>query len=119
MDGKGNFSRLAELLNPNGRHGQGAAFLRLFLVQFGITGFDADTATLKMEYYVGPVTEKSGGRIDILINDRNGETILIENKIYAADQDNQMARYHEFRKKAHLFYLTCSVGPRATSTRIS
>jgi len=97
---------LAELLNPNGKHGQEAAFLRLFLARFEISGFEAETATVKLEYYIGPRTEKSGGRIDIVIKDGKGETIFIENKIYAGDQENQMTRYREFDRKAHQFYLT-------------
>jgi hypothetical protein len=99
---------LAEFLNPKGHHGQGAAFLRLFIEQFDIHNFEAesDTATMKLEYHVGPVTEKSGGRIDIVVKDGKGGIILIENKIGAGDQDNQMKRYREFDPKAHLFYLT-------------
>ena len=97
---------LAQLLNPQGDHGQGAAFLRLFLSRFVITGFNADTAKVEMEYHVGEVTEDSGGRIDILIRDGKGGMILIENKIYAGDQPNQMARYRDFGPQAHLFYLT-------------
>ena len=97
---------LAELLNPKGKHGQKAAFLQLFLTRFGISAFDAGTATVKQEYYIGPLTEKSGGRIDIVINDRKGATIFIENKIYAGDQENQMTRYRDFDRNAHQFYLT-------------
>jgi hypothetical protein len=97
---------LAELLNRKGHHGQGAAFLRLFLARLEIRGFDENTATVKTEYYIGPVTENSGGRIDILVRDGKGETILIENKIYASDQQNQMKRYRGFDENAHLFYLT-------------
>jgi hypothetical protein len=46
---------LGELLNPKGRHGQGAMFLRLFLGQFGITDFvaDSETAKLDLEYGIG------------------------------------------------------------------
>ncbi len=99
---------LGELLNPKGHHGQGAAFLRLFLSKFKITDFDAksEMATIELEYYVGLVTEKSGGRIDIVVKDGKGSTIEIENKIYAKDQENQMARYSNSNPKAHLFYLT-------------
>lgn len=97
---------LGELLNPEGAHGQGAVFLRMFLTRFEISGFDAGTARVKTEYYAGPRTENSGGRIDIVIKDCKGLTIFIENKIYANDQDNQMLRYREFDQKAHLFYLT-------------
>jgi hypothetical protein len=97
---------LGELLNPKGRHGQGAAFLRLFLTRFEIRGFNAETATVKLEYQVGQITDKSGGRIDIVVKDSKGATILIENKIYAGDQDNQMTRYRAFDQEAELFYLT-------------
>ena len=99
---------LAELLNPKGNHGQGAVFLRLFLAQFDVHGFDAEseTATIEMEVYAGLVTEKSGGRIDIVVQDGKGSTILIENKINAVDQDNQMVRCRDSDLKAHLFYLT-------------
>lgn len=97
---------LAELLNPRGKHGQGAAFLDLFLDRFAIPNFDSKTAIAIPEYHVGPVTEDSGGRIDIVIRDGNGAKILIENKIYAGDQENQMPRYRNFDRKARLFYLT-------------
>jgi hypothetical protein len=97
---------LAELLNPNGNHGQGAAFLRLFLKKFDITGFDAKTTKVMPEHYIGPKTETTGGKIDILIKDGNGKMILIENKIDAVDQENQMVRYRNFAPEAPLFYLT-------------
>ena len=41
-----------------------------------------------------------------MVKDGKGATILIENKIGAGDQDNQMKRYREFDPKANLFYLT-------------
>ena len=97
---------LAELLNPKGNHGQGAAFLELFLKKFDSGGFDARTTTVKRECDIGPKTQTTGGRIDILIEDDNGKRILIENKIDAADQENQMVRYRNFDLKAPLFYLT-------------
>lgn len=99
---------LGELLNPKGRHGQGAVFLRLFLARFEIRQFDAETATVNLEYHVGQITDKSGGRIDIVVKDIKGATIVIENKIYAADQDNQIMRYREVYPQAELFYLTLS-----------
>jgi hypothetical protein len=101
---------LGELLNPEGRHGQGVVFLRLFLDHFGITDFDAESAKLDLEFPIGPVTPESGGRIDILIKDGKGKMILIENKIDAVDQPNQMKRYYNFARKNtsqfYLFYLT-------------
>lgn len=99
---------LAELMNPHGSHGQGAVFLRLFTKRFGIADFDSSSSSVVVakEYYAGPVTDKSGGRIDILAKDGKYGVILIENKIYAGDQDNQMERYRDFSPSAHLFYLT-------------
>lgn len=97
---------LGEVLDPQGSHDQGAVFLELFLKQFGVTPFAAAKATVELEYHAGEKTEKSGGRIDILIRDGEGEMIVIENKIYARDQEKQMARYKALSEKAHVFYLT-------------
>jgi len=96
---------LGELLNPKGRHGQGAVFLRLFLERFEVREFDAETATVNLEYHVGQITDKSGGRIDIVVRDSKGATIFIENKIYAGDQEDQMMRYSAANPQAELFYL--------------
>lgn len=46
-----------------------------------------------------------------------GKQIIIENKIYAVDQDNQLIRYHNFRKgnTVKLYYLTldgCEPSPK-------
>jgi len=70
---------LGSLLNPKGKHGQETTFLRLFLVQFKIDGFNAETAKMTLEYYIGPKTEKSGGRLDIVVSDGKGRRIIIEN----------------------------------------
>ena len=86
---------LGELLNPKGQHGQGAKFLRLFLPKFKIEfAAESETATMELEYWTGPVTEKSGGRIDIVVKDGKGSKIYVENKIYARDGEKQMMRYH-------------------------
>jgi hypothetical protein len=95
---------LSELLNPRGSHGQGDVFLRLFVHKFGIENFQCETAEALVEKHVGQLTETEGGRIDILIDDHQGNHIIIENKIYAGDQDNQLIRYHNFSKQ-NLFYL--------------
>jgi hypothetical protein len=99
---------LAELLNPKGRHGQGAVFLSLFLNQCGIgeNDFHAESSKVAVEYHIGNKTEDTGGRIDIVIEDGKRRRILIENKIYAGDQENQMTRYGNFDDGARLFYLT-------------
>lgn len=97
---------LGDLLNPRGTHCQGDVFLRLFVKRMGITAFDTTSARLTLEYSIGEVTEKSGGRIDIVISDKQGHAIFIENKIHAADQENQLQRYRDRNSKAELYYLT-------------
>ena len=106
---------IANLLDPKGSHGCGDAFLRAFFeialkeraYPFeGCTLPDSDT-----EYYTGPIAGDTGGRIDILVkSSRYG--LIIENKIYAGDQDKQLTRYDNYGKKTfgadgyRLVYLT-------------
>ena len=109
---------LAALLDPDGSHGMQDAFLKAFIetIAHGGTKPELDTAHAKVhtEYNIGNITETTGGRIDILITDRSetgsgkagGHAIIIENKIWAADQPNQLVRYHNFAPEAALLYLT-------------
>jgi hypothetical protein len=100
---------LTELLNPKGSHGQGDVFLKLFVEKLGIKDFHCESAIAEVEKHVGKVTDATGGRIDILVDDKRGNHIIIENKIYAGDQDNQLIRYHNFSHQ-NLFYLTLHGG---------
>ena len=112
---------IAELLNPNGDHGLGDKFLVSFLtnvIRKKVTfPFDSESAQVYVEYSIGNVASdyKEGGRIDILIRDKNGKTIIIENKIYAGDQPWQMYRYNRYAEKHCskgnyiLLYLTLDV----------
>ena len=91
---------LATLFNPKASHGLGNEFLRQFLV----TAIKVDDNYIThcnesiAERYVGEVTETTGGRIDIILEDgKHG--IIIENKIYACDQPNQLLRYHNYGVK--------------------
>lgn len=66
-----------------------------------------------LEYDLGPVVineRPTGGRIDIYAEYANGHALVVENKIYAGDQECQLLRYHntlEDRKQPHtLVYLT-------------
>ena len=83
---------LAEFLSPSGSHGQADAFLSIFLKDVGLKDFNFNTSTAVVQ------TEFSiaNGKIDILINDNRGKIIIIENKIYAADQHEQLKRYAKF-----------------------
>ncbi len=96
---------LSELLNPQGSHGQGDIFLKIFINEFEVGNFETETAKIYIEKNIGQKTETHGGRIDILIQNDENKTIIIENKIYADDQYNQLVRYHNFSKD-NLFYLT-------------
>ena len=95
---------LAELLNPKGSHGQGSKFLDLFIQQFDIKNVDSETSKVSVEESIGNKTTTTGGRIDILIEDNNKHTIIIENKIYASDQENQLLRYYKYSRD-NIFYL--------------
>lgn len=101
---------LAELLNPNGNHGQKDVFLKLFVKLFCFKNNPIETASCKVEIekHTTSISQDftEGGRIDIVITDKNGHQILIENKIYAADQKNQLLRYHKYSLTADLVYLT-------------
>jgi hypothetical protein len=102
---------LAELLRPNGSHGLKYEFLKDFIEQLNIKDFDYKTATVKVELVIGNVTDIEGGRIDIVLVDKNGFAIIIENKIYAGDQNAQLIRYNNYAKANHygkykILYLT-------------
>ena len=102
---------LADLLNPKGLHHMGNTFLRLFTNEFlnGMS-FSTETAIVEREKYIGPVTATTGGRLDIIVTDADRKAIIIENKIYASDQENQLIRYHNYAEKNtsehKLFYLS-------------
>lgn len=108
---------LAELLNPRGSHGQKDIFVQLFIKRLigNDTPFDTINARVDVEKHIGFISEdkKNGGRIDLCINDKKGNEILIENKLYAADQENQLVRYSNYNKDATLFYL-CLDGRKAS-----
>lgn len=90
---------IADLLNPRGRHRMGDKFLSLFLGMPVFKGFDFQTsgAFVFREKYIGEVTEDNGGRIDILVRESfSNKSIIIENKIYASDQNNQIRRYYNY-----------------------
>ena len=103
---------LATLLNPKANHGLGNEFLKLFLIALGLPeDYITYCKEQIVERTIGEVTETTGGRIDIILEDR-GHAVIIENKIYAGDQPNQLLRYHNYGVKTFgennfkLVYLT-------------
>lgn len=99
---------LAEWLNPKGSHGQGDLFLRLFFESCSTSfpeDFQTGKAVVQTEFSTGQ------GRLDILIDDQSGKAVIVENKIYAGDQDAQLRRYASFAGQRYpegyvLMYLT-------------
>lgn len=102
---------IAELLNPQGSHGLSNLFLQAFLKQMELPcDYVTEAKGIIKERYIGRKTKTEGGRIDIIIEDGN-HAVIIENKIYAEDQENQLLRYYNYGKKQfpkgfELVYLT-------------
>ena len=96
---------ITELLNPDGLHGQGDVFLKLFLNLDKLKDkyneiSNCEDFKVSKEFSIPDKT----GRIDLLIQ-TNDTRIAIENKIYAADQEIQLERYYEYTKYP-VVYLT-------------
>lgn len=83
---------IANLLNPKGNHKQGDKFLKLFLEQVEITDFNLKGLDVKCE------KDAKGRRIDIAIWNKT-QFLVIENKFWAGDQDNQLRDYYNFALK--------------------
>lgn len=88
-------SVIASLLDTRGSHGQKCRFLELFLgcLPERFKSFDPSGARTACERCIGQKTEDSGGRVDICIENSRGQMIVIENKIFAGDQEHQILRY--------------------------
>ena len=103
---------IAEFLNPDGKHGLKSKLLECFIETVGekitLQNFNCGNAQIRTEHS----TEE--GRIDILITDDQNKAIIIENKIYATDQSEQLIRYNRYAQKAYgdgnyqILYLTLS-----------
>lgn len=102
---------IASLLNPNGNHGQGPLFLDLFLQS--VCASELDFLSRFKDGNIQVLTESvcPEGRIDILIKSGTDMGVIIENKIYAQDQHEQLIRYDRYSRKAFkngflILYLT-------------
>lgn len=90
---------LATLLNPKASHGLGNEFLKSFLTALQLPeNYITYCKEQIVERPIGEVTETTGGRIDIILEDRE-HAVIIENKINAGDQPNQLLRYHNYGVK--------------------
>lgn len=112
---------LSNLLYPTGTHAQGSLFLQSFLNHLhevlNIDDFLYTLADTTWQMRTESVTEF--GNLDIVLWSPNQDArIVIENKIGAADQPDQLGRYwrwmQQYRcKTQRLFYLT-PTGRRST-----
>jgi len=112
-------SFIAELLNIKGTHGYKNQFCKLFIEELKQYDKNNITANFNFDHYEVEVEKSTGlinhdytmgGRIDILITDNFKNRIIIENKIFAGDQENQLLRYYNYDKSALLLYLTLKGG---------
>ena len=86
---------LAEFLNPQGSHGQRTLFLKCFQKllkdRFKFKGEFSDRTSVTTE------VSFDDGRLDILIKDESTKSIcVIENKIFASEQPEQLERYSKW-----------------------
>lgn len=115
---------ISELLDPHGSHGAGGVYLSLFIETLGRNDFPLDSELVKphrvrriRERYIGPKTETTGGKLDIIIEDGK-HALIIENKPGYEDQKNQLLRYHNYLngyEQGILVYLTKD-GRKASET---
>lgn len=106
---------IAELLSSKNTHSFKNQFCKLFFEELSkfdknniVSDFNFENYAVEVEKSTGLINQDytSGGRIDIAITDNFEKRIIIENKIFAGDQQNQLLRYYNFDKKAILLYLT-------------
>jgi hypothetical protein len=118
------FSRMiANLLKPNASHGFNERFLQLFIENLALdnlpTDFKYKDAVVEIEKDIGARNDKNetGGRIDIFImiptESQGSFAFVIENKIYADDQNKQLLRYRNYvnqnyPNRNYILYLTLS-----------
>lgn len=117
---------IGELLNTKGSHGLKDIPLKFFIqmleekfimneveehkIEINSDRFKIDTETSKtiVEKHIGKLSEDKtdGGRIDIIVEDIRKRALIIENKIYAGEQENQLIRYYNHNKEAPILFLT-------------
>ena len=100
---------VADLLNPEGNHGQGAVFLQLLLDK---VGFKVDGKISGSRVDV-ELTIEDQSRLDIAVRIDERHCLAIENKPYAGDQHGQVEKYLKWLKqydKHMLIYLSRTGG---------
>lgn len=89
---------LANLLDPQGSHAQKYLFLDRFLKMFKFAGFpvpDGDITSSRWLVEKEKVTQ--WGNLDLVVSCRSlGYLLVIENKVWAEEQPEQLERYHNW-----------------------
>ena len=97
---------LAYLLNPNAAHNHKLEYLNLFITSCNL---DIKEKITEVQVHREYSTDESR-RIDIFIKINKDTCIIIENKIYAEDQPNQLSDYYKDAdgkyKNIYVLYLT-------------
>lgn len=110
---------LRELLNPNGTHGQGAAFLRTFMTDV-LRVDDVDSSGFDAAEVVQEQGTDAGRSIDLVIK-LGDRRFPIEAKVNATDQEAQLCDYHAYITKedaaAKIYYLTPDAHQPSESSR--
>ena len=83
---------IANLLDPKGKHGQGALFLRCLLDKLRFD-FDGDDEDLNRSHVTLESTNEDQSRLDIKVEIGRRHCLAIENKPWAEDQPNQVGDY--------------------------
>lgn len=110
-------SFIANLLNPSEKHALGDTFSKEFINFLKekypqlMKEYNTPITYVEVEKSFGPEREEDGqafgGRADIYLKDVQGHIIVIENKIFARDQERQLERYwNSIGKKGIVIYLT-------------
>lgn len=88
---------IAFLLDPSQTHGQGATFLKLFLREAGLPDASGDRGSTQI--WTEDTLNTGNGRVDIRVHYAIEGTsvmhLVIENKPWAGDGEDQIARYVE------------------------
>lgn len=108
---------IGDLLNAKGSHLMGDIFLKLFIEtiknqsesqKLKYFSFESQNSNCLIEEFIGKTNKEeiTGGRIDLAIKDSQGNVIIIENKIFAPEQENQIQRYKNAYPNGAILYLT-------------
>lgn len=110
---------VADLLNPEAKHGQGAIFLKLLLDGLRLEDhlrLDVRTVEVEVEKAI-----KDNRRLDVCVRIDGRYCLAIENKPYAGDQPNQIKDYLDWLRgegfeKYALIYLSPSGEPPSSES---